>query len=67
MKVEKKKGINTYEVGAEHIILHFGSGKSYLYTYDSCGCDRVDKMSILAMEGVGLHRYLLKHKPAHVK
>lgn len=59
----KETGINAYEFTDTHITIQFKTGKTYIYTIDSCGEYHVNKMISLALEGSGLNRYINSNKP----
>lgn len=58
--------VESYKIGNDSILVKFKSGKCqhYLYTYDSCGKEEVEKMKALAKNGEGLGS-LLATKPYH--
>jgi len=52
--------VEAYEIGDDSILVKFRRGAycHYLYTYESCGKDEVEKMKTLAEEGQGLGGFL---------
>lgn len=54
-------GIDSYNVGADRIIITFTTGASYEYTYHSAGVDHIENMKSLAKQGQGLNSYINKY------
>lgn len=63
-----KSGIIGYDISPESILIEFKGGTKYLYDYKTTGKEIVENMKILAINGTGLHSYILKNaKSKHVK
>ncbi|MFA5917581.1 MAG: hypothetical protein WC850_05110 [Candidatus Gracilibacteria bacterium] len=60
-----KSGILKYEIGDDYIIVEFKKVEYifYVYTYESSGIDKIEKMKELAILGKGLNSYISKFKP----
>lgn len=58
--------VEAYEIGENSVSIKFRGGKCqhYLYTYESCGENEVEKMKELAAAGQGLGA-MLATKPYH--
>lgn len=52
------KGVSEYELGEESIRLKFDTTKVFIYDYKYTGKEQVEKMKILAHQGVGLNQYI---------
>jgi hypothetical protein len=57
----EKSGIEYYVIGSNYIKVWFCTGKSYLYNYIKPGKEHVEKMKMLALEGIGLSTYISQH------
>lgn len=53
-----KSGIRSYEIGLDSIKIMFTSGSVYLYDYAVTGIEKVEHMKELALEGIGLNKYI---------
>ncbi|MES2566793.1 MAG: hypothetical protein V4565_08000 [Bacteroidota bacterium] len=51
-------GILSYSLGKDYIKIMFKRGETYLYTYNSTGKTRIEKMKKLALAGKGLTTYI---------
>lgn len=56
-----RSGVLAFEAGADHIIIKFTSGDTYLYSYKIPGKVHVEKMKELANKGEGLATYINQH------
>jgi hypothetical protein len=54
-------GIAFYETGSTFIRVWFHDGRLYTYTYESAGCDNIERMKELAVAGRGLSTYISQH------
>ncbi len=57
----KPSSIATYELGDGCITVVFNDRAVYRYTNDSAGADNIQTMQMLAQEGKGLNRFILKN------
>ena len=53
--------VSSYEIGEEQITVQFGDGSLYLYNYASTGHDNIERMKILASDGLGLNSFINKY------
>lgn len=51
-----------YEIGGDYIIVVFKDGKSYKYSYSSCGRYHVERMIVLAENDKDLTKYIGSNK-----
>lgn len=58
--ITSTSGVTAYETGEESITVEFNHDAIYLYTYESAGKRRIEKMKRLANEGKGLSTYISK-------
>lgn len=61
----KDSGVTGYSPGADFIVIRFGGGEVYKYTYDSAGARRVEQMKRLAEQQKGLSTYISQHQPGY--
>lgn len=55
-----KSMVQFYEIGSEHITILFkDTPERYKFSYQSAGKDHVEKMKVLAKNGLGLNGYIL--------
>lgn len=54
-------GVTAYEIGRASITVEFGDGGRYLYTYESAGRTRIERMKLLARAGTGLSAFISRH------
>ena len=53
--------IYAYECGLDYILVQFGNGSVYKYSYSSAGSYHVETMKELAMSGSGLNSYIMRN------
>lgn len=58
MNIDGDSGVSGYEIGIDFIRVQFSTGSIYLYTYDSAGQDKIDRMKVLARMGDGLNSFI---------
>ena len=51
-------GVTAYEIGDDYIKVEFADGPLYLYTHDTPGKRRVERMKKLALRGKGLSTFI---------
>lgn len=51
-------GIRSYEISNDSIIVVFSDGGKYLYNNQSTGSSNVERMKTLAVNGIGLNRFI---------
>ena len=56
----KNSGIRAYQIATNGLVVQFSDGSVYEYTYSSAGREAIDKMKILAKQGLGLNSYINK-------
>ena len=54
-------GVRAYESSPRAIKVQFADGTVYVYTHDSTGRARVERMKRLAREGKGLATFISRH------
>jgi len=54
-------GVTAYIIDTESISIEFNNDSIYLYTYESAGKKKIEKMKKLATEGKGLSTYISQH------
>lgn len=54
----RNSGVTAFENGPDFIRVRFRGGITYLYTYQSAGKSKVEKMKKLALAGRGLSTYI---------
>lgn len=55
-----KSKVQSYEIGVDHITILFRNApEKYTFSYQSAGTAHVDKMKVLAKNGLGLNGYIL--------
>ncbi|MBP2544537.1 hypothetical protein [Acinetobacter guillouiae] len=55
-------GVVAYEIGDTYIRVKFsGTAKTYTYSYQSAGANRVEDMKGLARSGNGLNSYIMRY------
>lgn len=47
-----------YQLGADHVIVQFNSGRIYTYDYVTTGAQNVEVMKALALKGEGLYSFI---------
>jgi hypothetical protein len=62
----KKSGVAAYKIGEDYILVRFGSGQLYKYTYGSAGRPAVDEMKTLAIAQQRLSTFISQHNPRYV-
>jgi hypothetical protein len=60
-----RSGVQSVEIGEDHIIVHFHRGRSYRYDHHRPGAAHVRAMKALAETGVGLATYISRHVKDH--
>lgn len=58
--LNRDSGVFAFEIGIDYIIVHFTTGKNYMYSHRSAGIDKVNRMFTLANAGRGLNSYINK-------
>jgi hypothetical protein len=58
MDIDGDSGVSGYEIGVDFIRVQFSTGSIYLYTYDSAGQDKIDRIKVLARMGDGLNSFI---------
>lgn len=60
-------GVVAYAIGIDSIDVRFKSGRFtlYSYTYASAGKEAIDKMKLLAKQGLGLNSFISTFKPSY--
>ena len=53
--------VSGYEIANESIAVYFKDGTAYLYNYQITGTDNVEQMKTLAIEGIGLNSFIMRH------
>ena len=51
-------GVIGYEIGDDYVNVIFNTRYVYTYTYSKAGFNHIEKMKILASEGLGLNSYI---------
>lgn len=51
----------SYDYGDTYIIVRFGTGKPYTYSYESAGKVNIETMKKLADSGRGLNSFIMKN------
>jgi len=60
--------VRGFEIGIDSITVIFTDGWKYLYTYQKAGRETVEQMKGLAVAGMGLNSFIMKHaKYAYTK
>lgn len=54
-------GVRYYEVGDDFIKVQFSDGKTYIYTNQTAGAEKIKMMKILAEIGQGLNSFIMKN------
>lgn len=55
-------GVDEFEIGIDFITVRFcKSSKSYTYSYQSAGAEKVEEMKRLAISGHGLNEYINRY------
>lgn len=60
----KASGIKGYLCTGSSITIYFKSGAIFLYNKSSCGEEHIINMKKLAVQQVGLNRYITTYRPA---
>jgi hypothetical protein len=53
-----ESNVTRYQIGDNFIIVEFGDGAWYKYTYQSAGKENIEEMKILARQGQGLNSFI---------
>lgn len=53
-----RSGVFSYESGADFIVIQFGTGSIYTYSYSSAGKENIEEMKRLAVQGKGLNSFI---------
>ena len=53
-----RSSVYAYIIGADFISVQFKNGKVYRYAYSRAGSTNVERMKILARQGLGLNTYI---------
>lgn len=56
--INGNSNILAYEIALESILVKFGDGSIYHYTYSSTGKDDIEYMKELAVKGFGLNSFI---------
>ena len=54
----RDSGVLEFEIGEDYIKVKFSDSSLYLYSYQKPGSPHVEKMKILAKNGIGLNSYI---------
>ena len=54
-------GIVAFSIGPDYILVQFKKGNPYCYSYSSAGREKVENMKRLALQGHGLHSYIMRY------
>lgn len=65
MQVYKNLGgnsnIRAYKIEDDSVIVQFGDGSMYQYTYQSAGKENIEQMKVLAISGKGLNSFIMRY------